>query len=106
MQAHYATGQGILTPSASGDLAGIFCRARIPLRDTLNVGNGPAWLANTTRPDLVHQCLWVLYQQDDSLSRAVTQAKSPYHPSAEVMVEGAPKLDILRRSANDNDTVH
>src|SRR5947209_1234047 len=34
-------GGGIL--ASSGDITGIFCRAGIPLRETLNNGNYPAW---------------------------------------------------------------
>jgi hypothetical protein len=97
LQDHYIEGQGILTPSASGDLAGIFCRARIPLKETINVGNGPEWMANTARPDLIHQQLWAVEQQDDDLYRDLSKERSPYAPANEITVKGAATVVILRR---------
>ncbi|MBV9158111.1 MAG: hypothetical protein JO097_17735 [Acidobacteriaceae bacterium] len=94
---HYSPGEGILTPSASGDLAGIFCRKGIPLRDTINVGNGPAWFANT-RPDLVHQALWAVSQAGDPLANALSHDQSQvYSIASEIQVKGAPPLQIYRR---------
>ena len=49
---HYQRGQGIR--AGFGDLTGIFCHARIPIRETLHEGNGPIWLAEKARPDLLH----------------------------------------------------
>ena len=97
LRANYMMGQGILTPSASGDIAGIFCRARIPLRETINIGNGPLWMANTARPDLIHQQLWAVAQQDDSLSLNLAGPGSPYQVRNKITVKGAPALDILER---------
>ncbi len=93
---HYVAGTGILTPSASDDLSGIYCRARIPLRETINVGNGPVWMANTARPLLIHQALWAVDQQNDALSRALNG--SPYQTMQEVKVTGAPIVSILKRT--------
>lgn len=90
LQQHYQKAQGILTPSASGDVAGIFCRARIPLRETINVGNGPIWMANTSRADLIHQQMWLVDQEGDKLSRG-------YEPIEDVQVQGAPTLHIWKR---------
>jgi hypothetical protein len=97
LRAHYEPGQDILTPSASGDLAGIFCRARIPLKETLNVGNGAAWLINSTRPDLMHQTAWAVDQQNDALAHALSLPHSPYPPMAEITDSGAPTLEIRHR---------
>jgi hypothetical protein len=97
LNARYVMGQGILTPSASGDVAGIFCLARIPLSQTINIGNGPTWIANTARPDLVHQQLWAVDQADDPLSRALARHSSPYLVRREIRVNGAPDLQILER---------
>lgn len=97
LAADYHPGQGILTPSASGDVAGIFCGARIPLRETINVGNGPTWFANTLRPDLVHQQLWAVTQAGDELSREILRSGSPYHVVQEIDVKGAPLLLLLKR---------
>lgn len=98
LRAHYESGQGILTLSASGDLAGIFCRARIPLKETINIGNGPTWMANTSRPDLIHQQLWAVEQEGDSLSRDLAKPDSPYQVVREIAVQGATKVEILRRT--------
>ncbi len=97
LAANYHVGQGILTPSASDDIAGIFCRARIPLQETINVGNGPTWFANTLRPDLVHQQLWAITQAGDELSREILRGGSPYHLVQQIDVTGAPPLLILKR---------
>jgi len=100
LRTDYRTGQGILTPTASGDLAGIFCRARISLAETLHQGNGPAWLAATSRPDLFHPELCVLAQQGDVVSFAVNRpVNSPYRIIHEVQVPGAPPIEIYWRSA-------
>jgi hypothetical protein len=98
LAAHYVAGQGILTPSASDDLAGIFCRARIPLRETINVGTEPAWMANTARPDLIHQQAWAIYQQDDGVARALSKHRSPYVLAKAIDVKGASEVAILHRT--------
>jgi hypothetical protein len=96
--ARYQTGQGILTPASSGDLAGIFCRARIPLAETLHQGNGPAWVAATSRPDLFHPALWAVAQQGDSVATAINRnVNSPYRIMRQVQVPGAPAVQIYRR---------
>lgn len=58
LKARYHTGQGI-TASFS-DLTGIFCRARIPLKQVLHEGNGPEWFAAKARPDLLHRNFWLI----------------------------------------------
>ena len=99
---HYRSGQGILTPSGSGDVAGIFCRARIPLRETIHVGNGPAWFANTVRPDLIHQQLWAVAQAGDAVSKAVTRGTLPaYALAVKIQVPEAPALRIYRRAIEE-----
>jgi len=92
---HYRGGAGIV--ASSGDVTGIFCRSRIPLRETLNIGNGPAWFATTSRPDLVHRELWVVAQSGDALSIAMDGKGSPYGVVEEIQVKDAPALKIYRR---------
>ena len=100
LRGHYRTGHGILTPTASGDLAGIFCQARIPLTETLNEGNGPAWFAATSRPDILHPNLWAVAQQGDFVSIALNRdPRSPYRIDHIIQVEDAPTLEIFRRNA-------
>ncbi len=98
LRSNYRSGQGILIESGTGDVSGILCYARIPLRETLYIGNGPAWYANTIRPDLVHQELWAVAQVGDVVSRAVNRGKHPpYSIADEIHVKGAPVLRINRR---------
>ena len=95
--ARYTRGQGILTMSGSGDMAGILCRARIPLAQALHEGNGPAWLAATSRPDLFHPAAWALAQNGDKLSRAMQKYPSVYQPAMQVKTKDDPVLQIFRR---------
>ena len=87
--------QGILT--SWGDVPGIYCRARIPIAETLNIGNGPEWTANSERPDLLHQAAWAVAQEGDDLSKALNKPGSFYGLADEIQVKGAPKLQIFRR---------
>ena len=92
LQAHYRTGQGI---SASfGDLTGIFCKARIPLREVLHEGNGPEWLAATTRPDLLHREKWVIAQENNNflIKPLPGGRQAPYKLIHEIQVKDAPVL--------------
>ncbi len=97
LRAHYQTGQGIV--ASFGDLTGIFCRARIPLREILHEGNGPEWFAATTRPDLLHRERWAIAQDNkDFLTKPLPGAKeAPYRVVGEVQVKGAPKLKTYER---------
>ena len=95
---HYQRGEGILTPSGSGDVTGIFCRARIPLRETIHVGNGPIWLANISRPDLIHQAVWAVAQSGDAVTQAAGHNSPPvYRVTEEIRTKDAPILEIYRR---------
>jgi hypothetical protein len=97
LRANYHGQQGILAPF--GDLTGIFCRARIPLIETLHEGNGPAWFAATSRPDLFHPELWVIAQRGDFASAAMNHATdAPYQAIHKIQVPGAPTIEIYRRS--------
>lgn len=93
---HDQTGQGILTASGTGDIAGIFCRAGIPLRNVLDIGNGPAYMANTARPDLLHQQLWAIAQDGDAVAKALS-AQQSYRIIDTIQVPGAPLLNIYQR---------
>jgi len=97
---HYITGQGILTASGTGDVAGILCHAGIPLREALYVTNGPAWWLNQARPDLVHQTLWAIAQADDPIAKALAQAKA-YRVIDRIQVPDAPALLIYQRTDAD-----
>lgn len=93
---HYQRGSGILAPF--GDITGIFCRARIPLSEMLHEGNGPAWTLATSRPDLYHPAAWAVAQQNDFLSRTLSNNFAPaYAPVQEIHANEAPVLKIYDR---------
>ncbi|MGI8961729.1 MAG: ArnT family glycosyltransferase [Bryobacteraceae bacterium] len=95
--ANYHRGDGAL--ARFGDLTGIFCRARIPLAETLHEGNGPAWFAATSRPDLFHPEDWAIAQQGDSVFDAVNaRTNAPYRMNHEIQVKDAPVIEIYKRS--------
>lgn len=96
-QTHYVTGEGILTDF--GDMTGVYCKARIPLRETLQVGNGPQWYATIDRPDLSHPTEWAVAPKGDALFRSL--ARSPervYSPVYEISVPGAAPVEIFSRT--------
>jgi Dolichyl-phosphate-mannose-protein mannosyltransferase len=99
LRKNYEPGQGIL--ASSGDVTGILCAASIPLKQSLNIGNGDEWLVTVTRPDLYHRPMWAVAQAGDSLSKALDTAnwKLPvYRVVEEIQVKDAPVLLIYRRT--------
>ncbi len=97
--ARYAKGQGILTTSASGDIAGIFCRARIPLSEVLDEGNGPAWLAAVSRPDLYHPAYWAVAQRGDLVEKATKRTgQTIYLLDKQIQTKDDPILEIFYRN--------
>jgi hypothetical protein len=94
--AHYQHAQGILAASGTGDVASIFCRTGIPLREVVDIGNGPLWMANISRPDLLHQAQWAIGQAGDPISNALAGARA-YQAVNEIQVSRAPLLKIYER---------
>jgi hypothetical protein len=86
LAARYEKGQGITAPF--GDVTGIFCRARIPLKEVLHEGNGPEWLATKSRPDLLHRNLWLISMtENDRLAAEYVALKAfpePGRPSVRI----------------------
>ena len=108
LEAHYQPSQGILT--STGDVTGIYCRARIHLSETLNIGNGPLWTAATSRPDLFHPSRYAILQQDDALAQSLARSPAPA-PYAKVLsistTQYSPVLHILTRTAqHDRNSLH
>jgi hypothetical protein len=98
LRTHRSAGQGILTASGSGDLAGMFPKVFVPLADTLNIGNGPAWLAAITRPDLVHAERWAIAADGDAVSDAMKRdGYLDYRLVERVKVKDEPALEIYER---------
>jgi hypothetical protein len=90
LKANYQAGQGIT--ARFGDLAGIFCRARIPLREVLHEGNGPEWIATNTRPDLLHRNFWLISTSDgDKLAH-------DYRPEKRFLAPGNLTVQIYQRA--------
>jgi hypothetical protein len=95
MASRYVTGQGIL--ASAGDVTGIFCRAGIPLAETLDIGDGPEWTASLSVPHLVHRELWAVAQDGDELSKVLKRADAPYRLVERITTKDAPALEIYRR---------
>jgi hypothetical protein len=97
---NYRIGDGILF--AEGDVPGVFCRARVPLSETLNQGDGPAYLVNAYQPRLVRNCKWavVLMGERDPLSRTIGAANPKelgYESVLEVQTKYDPVVRVYRR---------
>jgi len=89
--------EGDCISASSGDVTGVFREAGIPLRTTLNIGNGPRWFAAITRPDLFHPCSWAIMQRGDTLDRALT--RGPYIDKLTISTsEFSPDLVIAKRT--------
>lgn len=88
----YRTGDGIFT--SSGDMLGVFREANIPLRETLNDGNGPAWMAAVARPRFFLWEGWAIAASGDPVDAAAQQecvlVKS-------IREKNAPVIEIYRR---------
>lgn len=67
-EAHYAPGDGIFT--SPGDMLGVFREAGIPLRETLNDGNEPAWMAAVARPQFFLREQWAISPSGDPVAAA------------------------------------
>lgn len=92
-------GQGIL--ASASDVSGIFCRAGIPLIETLDLGDGPEWFANISVPRLVHEEMWAVAQAGDPLSKVLKRGDAPYALVEQIETKGAPSLEIYRRVQPD-----
>jgi len=95
LDSYYRRGDGVLVEF--GDLAGIFGKAGIPLKEALHEGSGPAWFVNTMPSGLVAQTKWAIAQKDDWLARRMAEAKA-FHVVDVIRVEGAPDLLIYERN--------
>ena len=97
LASNYQPGQGILT--SLGDITGIYRTLGIPLAQTLNIGNGPAWSLATTRPDLFHPNLWLVMQSNDALARQLSGQLKVYAGTLSITTtKFSPILHIARRT--------
>jgi hypothetical protein len=68
------------------------------LADTLHIGNGPAWLAATRRPDLVHTERWAIAAEGDPVSNGLKRdLHADYQLIERVDVKDEPALEIYER---------
>ncbi|MGH9614065.1 MAG: glycosyltransferase family 39 protein [Bryobacteraceae bacterium] len=91
-QSKYRTGDGIFT--SSGDMLGIFREAGIPLRETLNDGNEPAWMAAVARPRFFLREGWAIAASGDPVDAA---ARRDYVLIRTIREKNAPVIEIYRR---------
>jgi hypothetical protein len=99
LRENYTPHSGILT--SFGDLAGVFPRAGIALRETLHEGNDPFWTAALARPDLFLWEEWVLAIGGGRVSSAMATSGrwGVHYPLVRsITVKGGPVSEIYRRS--------
>jgi len=87
--------------STAGDTLGIFRRMGIPFRQVLTIDNGPLYQGVMARPDLFLWPRWVVCFAGDDAQTAVDRARlhgPDYQLQKEIVVTGAPVLQIYRRS--------
>ena len=104
LKAHYRQHSGVFT--SFGDMTGIFGQAGIPLRETLHEGNGPAWLAAATLPELFLFEEWVVAMAGDKVSTAMLRAGrfgSRYVRVKTIRSKDGPEIEIYRRDRNNED---
>ena len=94
VNSNYHMGQGILTEF--GDLAGIFCKAKLPLEEAIHEGDGIAWFVNTMPNGLLRQTRWAMAQEGGKLASTIAGAHS-YRIVDRIQVPGAPDLLIYQR---------
>jgi hypothetical protein len=95
---NYRAGDGILfTP---GDLTGVLRQAGIPIREALQDGNNPHFLAVMARPDLFLWEEWALAKSADPVSTALLELRSGpfrYECVKMIQVRGDTAIEIYRR---------
>ena len=95
IKARYVDGEGILT--SFGDLTGIFCKAEIPLKETLHEGNGPEWLAAATQPENYRPARWVIVQAGTKISNKIGHSDG-YALVQSILSKDGPTVEIYQRN--------
>jgi hypothetical protein len=100
LRTQYRSGSGVFT--GSGDLTAVFRESGIPLRETLNDGNEPAWMAATKRPELFLHEQWALALSGDAVAKAVQRSpfkSGPHYQLVKtIIVKNAPVVEIYKRN--------
>ncbi len=100
LRTNYRRGDGILTKL--GDVAGIYQMAGIPLKQTFNECNWPAWQKLTENPRPAPVEKWAVAIAGDEVSEVVSKARksgSRYDLVKTIVVKGAPVVEIYRRAS-------
>jgi hypothetical protein len=96
LEVNYKTGDGILMHF--GDLAGIFGKSGIPLREAIHEGTSPGWLPAIGAPSAFHPAKWAIALHGDIVSRALQDSKpSAYKLVLEIATKDSPDLEIYQR---------
>jgi hypothetical protein len=96
LNANYQTGDGVLIHF--GDLAGIFGKAHIPLREAIHEGAKPDWLPAIGAPAAFHPAKWAVALRGDVVSLSLRHCQPPaYKLVLEVETKDDPPLDIYQR---------
>ncbi len=98
LEENYRPGSGILFPF--GDITAVLREAGIPLREGLHEGNGAAWVAATTRPDLYLNEEWAIGFAGDAATTAALRADRKgkrYTLRKRIIVKGSPVVEIYQR---------
>jgi hypothetical protein len=99
LKSEYRPGAGVLF--TWGDLTGALREARVPLRETLHIGNGWQFEGAIARPDLFLREEWVIAVSADPVASALTKtwrSGPQYDQVATVYVPGGPVIEIHRRT--------
>jgi hypothetical protein len=83
-----------------GDLPGILRAGGIPIHNTLHDGNHPIWDATVSRPELFVTQKWAIAREGDPVFSAILRAQRfglHYEMVKQIIVEGAPAVDIFER---------
>jgi hypothetical protein len=103
LKERYVPGRGIV--SHFGDQTGILRDAGIPIRESVHEDNRPQFDAIVARPDLFLWQEWVIVLPGDRLGKSMSAnaGKLPRYRRVKIVnVDGAPAVEIWRRSGNVN----
>ncbi len=97
LAANYRPGSGIIF--SFGDLTGVLREAGIPLRESTNDCNGPAFTLALIRPYPALRADWALAFSGDDVATAVLRANRfgrHYELRKQIIVKGAPVVEIYQ----------
>ncbi len=96
LNTNYKAGDGILIHF--GDLAGIFCKSGIPLREALHEGTIPEFLPAVTATNDFHPMKWAIALHGDIVSAdLLCRQPSAYRLVLEIETKDSPGLEIYQR---------